>query len=72
MKIEIKKITEGDGDVYFAAYKEDDKLFITNTCFYTTTNRTEEQAMALCEKAAKSTKSTLTTPKIETIKTIEI
>lgn len=69
MKIEIKKTTRPDGSTFYAAYKEDETIFIVGTCTFVTSSRNDEQAIAEVEIAAKNY---LTKPIIETVKTIEI
>lgn len=68
-KIEIRKNVKGNGDIYFAAYKDGESTFITSTCTFVTSSRNEEEALDLCEKTARQE---LTPPTIEVVKTFEI
>jgi hypothetical protein len=69
MKIEIKKTTKPNGDIFYAAYHEGETTFISGTCTFITSTRNDEQAIAEIEKAARNH---LIEPIVETVKTIEI
>jgi len=69
MKIEIKKTTRPDGSTFYAAYKEDETIFIVGTCTFVTSSRNDEQAIEEAEMAARNF---LIKPIVETVKTIEI